>query len=99
MGKAYSTPGISDSGGRRSGMDRRRFFTPRFSSWRRSDKERRDNQDRRIRNDQRNVSYLRRQMDRYLEVTNTHKGLAYGLLLSLPFWALIILYIMGKLSF
>ena len=99
MGKAYSTPGISNSGGRCSGMDRRRFFTPRSSPGRRSDKERRDNQDRRIRNDQRNVSYLRRQMDRCLEVTNTHKGIAYGLLLSLPFWALIILYIMGKLSF
>ena len=62
MGKSYSTPDISDSEGRYSAMDRRRFFTPRLSPGRRSDIERRDNQDRRIRNDQRNVSCLRKQM-------------------------------------
>ncbi len=92
-------PGIKDKGGRRLGIIRRRFFTLGFRHERRSSQERRSGQDRRTRSDPGNVSYWRRGMDRYQEFVNTHKGLAYGLLFSLPIWALIILFLMGKLSF
>jgi hypothetical protein len=97
MGNANSIPGIKDKGGRRLGFVRRRFFTLGYRRERRSSQERRSLQDRRTRNGQGNVSYPRRSIDRYMEFVNTHKGLAYGLLFSLPIWALIILFLMGKL--
>jgi hypothetical protein len=97
MGNSKSIPGIKDKGGRRLGVARRRFFVLGYRHEKRSSQERRSSQDRRIRNDQGNVSYSRRSMDRYMEFVNTHKGLAYGLLFSLPIWALIILFLMGKL--
>jgi len=97
MGNANPIPRIKDKGGRRLESARRRFFTLGYRHERRSSQERRRGQDRRTRDDQGNVSYPRRSMDRYMEFVNTHKGLAYGLLLSLPIWALIILFLMGKL--
>jgi hypothetical protein len=97
MGNENPIPGIRDKGGRRLGIFRRRFFTLGYTHERRSSQERRSGQERRTRNDQGNVSYSRRSMDRYMEFVNTHKGLAYGLLFSLPIWALIILFLMGKL--
>ncbi len=97
MGNANTIHGIRDKGGRRLAIGRRRFFTLGFRHERRSSQERRGGQDRRTRNDQGNVSYWRRSMDRYMEFVNAHKGLAYGLMVSLPIWALIILFLMGKL--
>ena len=38
-------------------------------------------------------------MDRYLEFVNTHKGLAYGILLGLAIWGVIIFIILAKLYF
>jgi len=99
MGNANPIPGIKDKGGRRLGIVRRRLLTLGYRPERRSSQEHRNGQDRRIRNDQGTGSYVRRRMDRYLEFVRTNKGLAYGLLLSVPLWVLIILYIMGKLSF
>ena len=91
---------IVDKGGRRLRLDRRKAPVPeRKPDERRTREERRGGRDRRSLEGQGNIGYLRRSMDRYLEFVNAHKGLAYGLLFSLPFWALIILYIMGKLSF
>ena len=97
MGNANPIPGIKDKGGKRVGIVRRRFFTLGYRHERRSSQERRIVQDRRTQNNQGNVSYSRRSMDRYMEFINAHKGLAYGLLFSLPIWALIILFLMGRL--
>jgi hypothetical protein len=97
MGNSKSIPGIKDNGGRRLGIVRRRLYPLGYRHERRSSQERRSGQDRRTRDDQGNISYSRRMMDRYMESVNTHKGLAYGLLFSLPIWALIILFLMGKL--
>ena len=36
-------------------------------------------------------------MDRYLEFVNAHKGLAWGILLGLAIWAVIIFIIVVKL--
>ncbi len=97
MGNANPDPAIRDKGGRRLGNVRRRWFALGHRHERRSSQERRIVQDRRTRNNQGNVSYSRRSMDRYMEFINAHKGLAYGLLFSLPIWALIILFLMGRL--
>jgi hypothetical protein len=86
MGNSKPIPGIKDNGGRRLGIVERKFS-----------QERRSGQDRRTRDDQGNASYARRSMDRHMEFVNTHKGVAYGLLFSLPIWALTILFLMGKL--
>ena len=97
MGNANPIPGIKDKGGRRLEILRRRIFTLGYRHEKRSNQERRTGQDRRTRNDQGNVSYPRRSLDRYMEFVNTHKGLTYGLLLSLPIWGLIVLFLLGKL--
>jgi hypothetical protein len=99
MDNANLTPGIKDKGGRRLEILRRRFFTLGHRAERRSSQERRRGQDRRTQNDPGMVSYPRRSMDRYMEFVNAHKGLTYGLLFSLPIWVVIILFLMGKLSF
>jgi hypothetical protein len=90
-------PDIRDQGGRRSGLERRKNFIPRYKPERRSGQDRRKSQERRNRYDPEAVSYLKRSMDRYMEYANTHKGMAYGLLLSLPIWVAIILFIVVKL--
>ena len=42
---------------------------------------------------------MKRSMDRYMDYANAHKGIAYGLLLSLTIWAVITLFIVLKLWF
>jgi hypothetical protein len=99
MGNSNLFLGIKDKGGRRLGILRRRFFSFGYRLEKRSSQERRSGQDRRTGNAQGNISYPRRSMDRYMEFVNTHKGLTYGLVFSLSIWVLIILFLMGKLSF
>jgi hypothetical protein len=88
-----------DRGGRRSGIERRKNSTPGYKPERRSGQDRRKSQERRTLYDPGASSYLKRGMDRYMDYANTHKGIAYGLLLSLPVWAAIILFIVFKLWF
>lgn len=90
MQGGYSKVKIPDNGGRRAGADRRKTFIPGFIPERRTGQDRRCYQDRRTRLDFDPSSYLRRNTDRYMEFANTQKGMLYGLLLSLPLWALII---------
>jgi hypothetical protein len=90
MHEGYSRVGIPDKGGRRTGDDRRKVSVPGFLLERRSGQDRRSYQDRRNQMDAENSSLLKRNADHYLEFANTQKGLLYGLLLSLPFWGLII---------
>jgi len=90
---------IVDKGGRRLGLDRRRAAAPDRTPERRTGRERRSGRDRRTLEGQGNVGYLRRGMDRYLEFVNTHKGLAYGILLGLAIWGVIIFIILAKLYF
>jgi hypothetical protein len=93
MRRAYSIAEKIDRLGRRSGIDRRRVFIPVSVPERRSSQERRSNQDRRSQKDQGNIINLRRNSDRYMEFTNTMKGMFFATLLSLPLWALIIFLI------
>ena len=86
----YSKVGIPDNGGRRMGGDRRKVFVIGFLPERRSGQDRRSDQDRRNRMDAEDASLLKRNADRYMEFSNTQKGLFYGLLLSLPLWGLIL---------
>lgn len=88
---------IVDKGGRRLGIDRRRAPVPERKPERRTGQERRIGRDRRSLEGQGNVGYLRRSMDRYLEFVNAHKGLAYGILLGLAIWGVIIFIIVVKL--
>jgi hypothetical protein len=85
-----SNMGLRDNGGRRIGIDRRKVSVPRYTPERRSGQDRRSNQDRRGAKDWGEAIYLKRGTDRYLEFAHTQKGLFFGLLLSLPFWALIL---------
>jgi len=96
MPGAYSIPEKIDIWGRRSGIDRRMGFSPVSAPERRSNQDRRSGQDRRSRKDQGNVINLRRNIDRYMEFTNTQKGLFLAISLSLPLWALIIFLIFTK---
>ena len=96
MGVAYSIPEEGNRGGRRLGVERRRFLIPGYAPERRSDQERRNGQDRRSGRGAGNVMILRRGIDRYTEFINTQKGLFIGILLSLPFWGLIIFSIVFK---
>jgi hypothetical protein len=86
----YEAVGIRDRGGRRFGEDRRKLSILGYSPERRSGQDRRTNEDRRIQLEAEKVAFLKRNADRYMEFANTQKGLLYGLLLSLPLWALII---------
>ena len=90
MQDGYSQVKIPDKGGRRKAPDRRKTFMPGFIPERRTGQDRRSYQDRRTRLDLDAASFLRRNTDRYMEFANTQKGMLYGLLLSLPLWALII---------
>ena len=87
---------LKDQGGRRSGIDRRKFFAPEFGLERRSGQDRRSNRERRSGKGLIDVSCLKRGTDRYVEFANTQKGLSLAFLLSLPIWALIIFMIIGK---
>ena len=99
MRGADSIPEITDRGGRRSGIERRKILIPGFNPDRRSGQDRRKSQERRSQYDPGAVSYLKRSIDRYMEYANTHKGMAYGFLLSLPIWAAVILFVVLKLWF
>jgi hypothetical protein len=90
MFERYATVEVPDKGGRRMGIDRRRVSILGFAPDRRSGEDRRADQDRRSRVDPENVSYLKRNSDRYMEFANTQKGMLWAFLLSLPLWALII---------
>ena len=86
----------ADIGGRRLGFDRRKTLIVEYEA------ERRSGQDRRARPDRRgpgqgDISYLRRNLDRYIEFRNVNMGLIYGALLSFPIWAAIIFFIVNKL--
>jgi hypothetical protein len=90
MLERYAVVGVPDNGGRRMGTDRRRVSMHGFFPDRRSGQDRRGEQDRRSRLDLENVSYLKRNSDRYMEFAKTQKGVLWGVLLSLPLWALIV---------
>jgi hypothetical protein len=87
---------LKDRGGRRSGEDRRKVSIFGVLPDRRSGLDRRMAQDRRNRDESEYVSYLKRNSDRYKEFANTHKGMFFGFLLSLPVWALIVFWIFMK---
>ena len=87
---------LRDKGGRRSGEDRRKVMILEVLRDRRSGLDRRMAQDRRNRDESEYVSNLKRNSDRYTEFANTHKGMFFGFLLSLPVWALIVFWIFTK---
>jgi len=88
-----------DRGGRRSGIARRRDVIPGYEPERRSGQDRRSGQERRSLEQQGDFDYLRRNIDRYAEFSNTHRGVTYGILLSLPIWVVIIFLIARKVWF
>jgi len=96
MLERYATVEVPDNGGRRMGVDRRKASILGFAPDRRSGGDRRADQDRRSRVDPDNVSYLKRNCDRYMEFAKTRKGLLWAFLLSLPVWALIIFIFMMR---
>ena len=87
---------LRDKGGRRSGEDRRKVMILEVLHDRRSGLDRRMAQDRRNRDESEYVSNLKRNSDRYMEFANTQKGVLFGVLLSLPVWALIVFWIFMK---
>jgi hypothetical protein len=91
--------GIRDRGGRRSGVERRKFSVLEYAPERRSGEERRDDQDRRSRRGSEEALYLKRDTDRYMEFANTQKGLFFAVLLSLPLWGMIIFMIINRVHF
>mgnify|MGYP007030175271 CR=1 FL=1 len=96
MLQRYAAVGVPDNGGRRTGVDRRRVFTPGFYPDRRSGRDRRAEPDRRSRLDPESIPYPKRNSDRYLEFANTQRGLLWGILLSLPVWGLILfMFLLG----
>ena len=88
MRDVYSVVEKADIEGRRLGFDRRKTFIIDHEPERRSGQDRRTRKDRR-RPGQGDITYLRRNLDRYIEFTNANKGLIYGALLSFPIWAVI----------
>jgi len=89
------SPERLDKGGRRLGFDRRKTLIPKYQPERRSCLDRRTRQDRRGPG-QGDISYLRRNFDRYIEFRNANKGLINGVLLSFPIWAAVI-FVVSKL--
>jgi hypothetical protein len=88
--------GIRDRGGRRSGVERRKFSILEYAPERRSGEARRGDQDRRSGRGSEEAIYLKRDTDRYMEFANTQKGLFLAVLLSLPLWAMIIFMIINR---
>ena len=85
---------MEDNGGRRSGLDRRRVWIPAYCP------ERRCGQDRRGRLERRSgkVSFLglpepRREMDEYVEVFGSIRGLFQSICLGVLLWEMIIIAI------
>lgn len=87
-----------DRGGRRSGIPRRREVISGYEPERRSGQDRRIGQERRGL-EQQGIDYLRRNIDRYAEFSNTHRGITYGIIFSLPVWALVIFLIVRRVWF
>ena len=96
MSNANPIVHFDDRGGRRSGIVRRRVVIPGYEPERRSGQDRRSGQERRSVEWLGDVDQLRRSIDRYVEFSNTHKGLTYGMLLSLLIWAVIIFVIVRQ---
>jgi hypothetical protein len=96
MRNDYSIFEKGDRGGRRLEIDRRRFFLPGCVPERRSSQDRRSGEDRRSGTETGNAANLRRNVDRCMEFVNAQKGLFFGVLLSLPFWGLIIFSVFMK---
>jgi hypothetical protein len=84
---------LSDKGGRRSGEERRKASILKVLPDRRSSLDRRMALDRRSRDESEYVSYLKRNSDWHMEFANTQRGVFFGVLLSLPVWALIVFWI------
>jgi hypothetical protein len=99
MSNANSILHTHDRGGRRSGIVRRRAVIPGYDPERRSGQDRRSGQERRSPEQQLDAEYLRRNIDRYAEFSNTHRGVTYGMLLSLPIWVVIIFLIVRQVWF
>lgn len=96
MKNADSILHVDDRGGRRSGIVRRRVVIPGYEPERRSGLDRRSGQERRMLEQAEDAGYLRRNMDRYAEFSNTNRGLTYGLILSLLLWGGIIFVIVRQ---
>ncbi len=86
----------ADLEGRRSGFDRRKTLHLEYEPEKRSGKDRRTRRDRRG-SGEGDISYLRRNSDRYIEFRNANKGVICGALLSLPIWAAVIFVAVSKL--
>lgn len=99
MSTANSILQTHDRGGRRSGIVRRRIVIPGYEPERRSGQDRRSSQERKNLEQQGDLDYLRRNIDRYAEFSNTNRGFTYGMLLSLMLWAVIILVIVRQVWF
>ena len=88
---------LEDQGGRRSGLDRRSFFTPQCILERRSVQYRRSGLERRIRKeDFTNLMVSlepKRETDFYIEALRFRRMLFFCPILSLLMWAIIILII------
>lgn len=96
VGRNFISPGHLDQGGRRIGSDRRETPIPEFQPERRSCQNRRGGQDRRGPG-QGDISYSRRNMDKYNEFRNANKGIIYGVLFSFPIWMVVIFVVISKL--
>jgi hypothetical protein len=96
MRDIYSLAEKADIEGRRLGFDRRKTVIIEYEPERRSGQDRRTGQDRRGPG-QGDISYLRRNLDRYIEFRNVNMGLIYGALLSFPIWAALIFVVVSKL--
>ena len=99
MSNANSILNTQDRGGRRSGIVRRRAVSPGYEPERRSGQDRRSGQERRNLEQQSDIEYLRRNIDRYTEFSNTQRGVTYGMLLSLMLWAVIVFVILRQVWF
>jgi len=94
MHDVYTTSGLMDRGGRRTGTDRRTFCIPGYGF------ERRSGQDRRIGMERRsgkepfvNIFEPKRKTDEYVEFLGSVGGLFRGICLGALLWEMIIISI------
>ena len=96
MRNVYSIAEEVDTRDRQSDVDRRRVFMPEYRPERRSGKDRRSGLDRR--NGKAQI-ILKRNLDSLMEPPlKTCWGLLYGILLSVPIWALIAFMFIKKIK-
>ena len=94
MRDIYAAAAIKDRGGRRSGIDRRRFLIPAYCPERRSGQDRRGVLDRRSgKEDFLNLFNPRRETDAYIEFLRTARGLFWGVCLGSSLWGILIMLI------